>query len=155
MRSLFPSGYFLLWNTSVLCVFKTYRVFWTTEIKNLSEARALWTGCQGTGNRQTIGCPAQDVTGKGRQAQGARTGRPKPAWRGLLARGMSWTLNRRSFSHTDRILLPHISFFSSGPNLEKSSLPFFTENFSSSWKVTSTETDILSNFLKRVSQAAG
>ena len=66
---------------------------------------------------------------------------------------MSWTLNRRSFSHTDRILLPHISFFASGPNLEKSSLPFFTENFSSSWKVTSTETDILSNFLKRVSQA--
>ena len=67
--------------------------------------------------------------------------------RALLARGLSWTLNMRSFSHTDRILLPHISFFASGPNLEKSSLPFFTENFSSSWKVTSTETDILSNFL--------
>ena len=37
------------------------------------------TGRQGTGNRQTIGRPAQDVTGKGRQAQAARTGRQKPA----------------------------------------------------------------------------
>ena len=37
------------------------------------------TGRQGTGNRQTIGRPAQDVTGKGRQAQAARTGRLKPA----------------------------------------------------------------------------
>ena len=43
-------------------------------------------------------------------------------WRGLLARGLSWTLNMRSFSHTDRILLPHISFFPPGPYSEKRAL---------------------------------
>ena len=48
---------------------------------------------------------------------------------GVLARGLSWTLNRRIFSHTDRILLQHISFLASGPNLNKSFSQLFTQNF--------------------------
>ena len=50
-------------------------------------------------------------------------------WWGLLARGLIWTLNRRSFSHTDRILLQHISFLASGPDLNKSFSQLFTQNF--------------------------
>ena len=42
--------------------------------------------------------------------------------RELLARGFSRTLNSRSFSHNDRILLRHILFFPPGPDLEKWSL---------------------------------
>ena len=72
--------------------------------------------------------------------------------RATLARFVR-TLQARISAPSDQILLPHILFFASGSDLKKSSLPFFTEKFSSTWKVTSTETDILSNFLKRVAQA--
>ena len=63
------------------------------------------------------------------------------------------TLKVRSSGPNNQILLQHILFFASGSDLKKSSLPFFTENFFSTRKLTSTETDILSNFLKRVSRA--
>ena len=49
--------------------------------------------------------------------------------RELLARGLSGTLNRRSFSHTDRILLQHILFFAPGPDLNKSFSQLFAQNF--------------------------
>ena len=39
------------------------------------------------------------------------------------------TLQARSSAPSDQILFQHISFFSSGSDLKKSSLPFFTENF--------------------------
>ena len=72
--------------------------------------------------------------------------------RATLARFVR-TLQAYISAPSDPILLPHILFFASGSDLKKSSLSFFTEKFSSTWKVTSTETDILSNFLQRVSQA--
>ena len=70
--------------------------------------------------------------------------------RATLARFVR-TLQAYISAPSDPILLPHILFFASGSDLKKSSLSFFTEKFSSTWKVTSTETDILSNFLQRVS----
>ena len=72
--------------------------------------------------------------------------------RATLARFVR-TLQAHISAPSDPILLPHILFFASGSDLKESSLPFFTEKFSSTRKVTSTETDILSNFLERVSQA--
>ena len=70
--------------------------------------------------------------------------------RATLARFVR-TLQAYISAPSDPILLPHILFFASGSDLKESSLSFFTEKFSSTWKVTSTETDILSNFLQRVS----
>jgi len=70
--------------------------------------------------------------------------------RATLARFVR-TLQAHISAPSDPILLRHILFFASGSDLKKSSLSFFTEKFSSTWKVTSTETDILSNFLQRVS----
>ena len=49
--------------------------------------------------------------------------------RELLARGLSRTLNSRSFSHNDRILLRHILFFAPGPHLNKSFSQLFAQNF--------------------------
>ena len=72
--------------------------------------------------------------------------------RAILA-GFVRTLSARSSAPSYQILFQHILFFASCSDLTKSSLPFFTEKFSSTWKVASTETDILSNFLQRVSQA--
>jgi hypothetical protein len=72
--------------------------------------------------------------------------------RATLARFVR-TLQAHISAPSDPILLRHILFFASGSDLKESSLSFFTEKFSSTWKVTSTETDILSNFLQRVSQA--
>ena len=63
--------------------------------------------------------------------------------RATLARFVR-TLPARSSAPSDPILFQHILFFASASDLKKSSLPFFTEKFSSTWKVTSTETDILS-----------
>ena len=48
--------------------------------------------------------------------------------RATLARFVR-TLQARSSAPSDQILFQHISFFSSGSDLKKSSLPFFTENF--------------------------
>ena len=48
--------------------------------------------------------------------------------RATLARFVR-TLQARSSAPSDQILFQHISFFSSGSDLKKSSLSFFTENF--------------------------
>ena len=50
--------------------------------------------------------------------------------RAILARFVR-TLSARSSAPSDQILFQHILFFASGSDLKKSSLPFFTEKFSS------------------------
>ena len=50
--------------------------------------------------------------------------------RATLARFVR-TLQARSSAPSDQILFQHILFFASGSDLKKSSLPFFTEKFSS------------------------